>query len=303
MKASIIVLSLCLLVLIGCGGAIIDGPHQGKKGLVVEFSPYTQREAYEESGLTIGIQATNMGAENIEGGILVVSAPPLHFEDFESTYEINLVGKKETHQAKGDEFLQTLNLKTKPIFASEKKETEIIVSACYPYTTVFSTPVCVDTDYLNQNPNKPQECPPRTTSYSLGQGAPINVIKVTPQMIPQSGGEFIVPTFKIEIAKTSEGKVFEKNDLAQACTPKGPSLEGLNKIDTSNIFLGSEHLSCDKAQIVVNQEEDDWYEYATITCSGEQIHVSQQPYIGSLTITLTYGFQTTLHLPVTIKRS
>lgn len=116
---------------------------------------------------------------------------------------------------KGDEIVVSLNAKTGKLEPqSEIKPSTITATLCYPYQTVLSTTVCIDPDPAGIRPGK-KVCNVKESSYNNGQGAPISVTKIEPQMIPE--GEFIKPQFLIFIENKGKGNTVDIKSYDNVC--------------------------------------------------------------------------------------
>jgi len=301
MKKIIITLTTLLLILTACtgGGTSTDfNPHQGEKGMIIEFlKDAPPDEVYENTLLTIGLQIQNKGAENIEKGKIVVTTERRLFEDFDNAFNLDLEGKSQL-DPKGEKILKIIETETKKILASEKQKTNLKINFCYPYKTVLSTAVCIDPDVLGQKEDKPSICPSKSISFWGGQGAPVVVSKITPTMVPREEG--IVPVFQFEIKNIGDGKVVKKSSYEKACSSQGLTKDEIGQIDASTIYLGHDQLTCTKTQLTIEQVQEGNEFYDTqktfMRCEGSLIPYEQEAYIGSLTMTLEYGYRDSVEI-------
>ena len=269
----------------------------------VSFSSFTPQDAYVGQEVVIGIEAVNRGAEDITTSKLVLSTERGLFAPFQNVITLPLEGKVTTHLSEGEKAVETFTTQVLPIPATDELETTLRVDVCYPYVTVFSATVCIDTDILNENRNKPRECPPRRMSFGSGQGAPVAVVKMEPFMRPSGDG--IVPVFDLEIANVGRGEVYDVQGVDEACSSSGITQETWGYVDVSNIYLGSTQLDCQRTRLKTRETESDneFYDGATIRCTGQPISATVQPYLGSVTATLQYGYKESATQRLTLKQN
>ena len=292
-KIILILIGLLLITACGRNDSNEYDPHQGTEGLVIEFLPNTPPdEVYENSPFSIGFEAHNAGATDIDKAKIVLSTQRSLFESFEDLYYARLEGKS-INNPYGDSDIKVIDIQTKTIFAAETQPAEFKIVYCYPYSTVFSTNVCIDPDVLGEKTNKPAECPEQKRTFRNGQGAPVAVISMETKMLPTKTGA--IPTFEFEVENVGKGTVMAKTAYENACSSTGLKPAEVGLIDASNIYLGFDKLKCTRNQLRVEQrsEGDEYFdvEVTTLACEGNEIPYSEEAYLGSITMTLDYGYK------------
>lgn len=293
---------ICVLFLVGCGASTPTeyNPHVGKDGLILNFiSQAPPSEVYEGQSVAIGLDITNKGAEDITEVKIDIGAERNLFSEFVSSYTRSLEGKRTTLRSVGQKDTIFVTTTAEDVIATEKIDTTIRAQACYPYKTVFATPICVDPDILGEETNKPRECQKRSSqvlSFGSGQGAPVAVKRIEMLMIPTSE-DSVTPRVIFEIDKVTKNWIYNKDIILGEkgpCSAFGVSKADIGLIDTSKIFLGQTHLTCNKAQLKTSdaQEGNEYYTRGDIVCNGQPIKTSELAYLTSLTMTLEYGVQT-----------
>ena len=200
----------------------------GTDGLLVEFAKTAPPpKVFEDSNFPILLRIRNKGAYSIKDSskaALSLGVEKDYIKDLKveeqgrvsSTRFNNLAyfsvdGKTAINQ-QGDEVIASLSAKTNKLDPqSELKESTITAALCYPYKTMLSTTVCIDTDVAGINPGK-KVCSAKEFVFNNGQGAPIAVTKIEPQMIPvenmrnaQPDDSEIKPQFLIFVENKGKG--------------------------------------------------------------------------------------------------
>jgi len=236
--------SLFVFILLGCTATTTK--HQdvdiyvGTRGLTAEFSKTAPPpRVFEDSNFPILLRIRNIGAYSIASdkqpssdkqtlGVINIGRekdyiPKLSFEknsrasEGEGDNEIffSLDGKSQLNQ-NGDEIAVALNAKTGKLEPqSESKQSTITATLCYPYKTILSTTVCIDPDVSGISPEK-KVCTVKELNFNSGQGAPIAVVKIEPQMIPE--GDSIKPQFLIFVEDKGNGNSVDIKNYHNVCS-------------------------------------------------------------------------------------
>jgi len=296
-----------LMILTACGGGRVAeyNPHIGTEGLVIDFMPNTPpAEVYEKSQFSIGFDAHNQGAADVDKAKIVFTYERSLFEEFENVYYANLMGKS-FQDPYGERDSLMIDMQAKTIFLSEMQDTEIRITYCYPYTTTFSTDVCIDPDIYDERDYKPPECPERPRTFPSGQGAPVAVTGMELKMVPTPTG--VIPTFQFDVENVGIGHVIAKEAYEKACSSTGLTPKEVGWIDVSKVYLGHDQLRCKRNQLRIEQvqEGNEYYdvERTLMECSGSEIPYEEEAYLGSITMTMEYGYQDESYAEMTILKS
>ncbi len=205
----------------------------GFQGLIAEFSKTAPPPTvFQESSFPIFIRLRNVGAYDIKdknGGkngiislglekdyvkdVTIEPDPRLAFDS--NTLKFDIDGKSQIN-AKGDEIFVNFNAKTKKLDPQSETHTSAITATlCYPYQTLAAATVCIDPDPSGTRPGK-KVCQVQDITFSRGQGAPITVVKIEPQMVPD--GRDIKPQFLIYVENRGAGDVVNKDSYDNICT-------------------------------------------------------------------------------------
>ena len=230
-----VLLIIMILVIVGCTQS--KGPsasitkedvHKGNLGLVMNFGEnMPPLKVYEGDVFPIGIELMNKGAFDITEGYLLLNLEEdnLQLEKGSIKDDIEIKGKS-IGNPKGDFGIISFLAKSNKI----GKETEtitsnIIATACYKYRTSFSKDVCVDTDFYNLKKGE-KACSAEDMVFSSGQGAPVSVVKVEPNMLEDDG--VIKPRFVIYIENIGRGNVINPNSVEKVCSAEKIDYEDIN---------------------------------------------------------------------------
>ncbi|MDP3766067.1 MAG: hypothetical protein Q8R04_06155 [Nanoarchaeota archaeon] len=211
----------------------------GTEGLTAEFAKTAPPpKVFEDSDFPILLRIKNKGAQSIakeekgsfaSGGLLSIGREKDYVKSLSLEQEgriirgntdnevIFFVDGKTQINPKGDEIVVTLNAKTGKLDpqSEQKLSNTITATLCYPYKTVLSTTVCIDPDIAGTRPGK-KVCSVKELVFGGGQGAPIAVTKIEPQMIPK-GDKVIKPQFLIYIENKGQGNPVNIFDFRNVC--------------------------------------------------------------------------------------
>ncbi|MBI2542154.1 hypothetical protein HYV80_05585 [Candidatus Woesearchaeota archaeon] len=213
----------------------------GTSGLTAEFAKTAPPpKVFEDSSFPILMRIKNIGAFNIgENDLGVISIgrerdyiPQLTVEDsnkiFPDSTNDNLLsfiieGKTQLNP-QGDELIIPISARTGKLDPqSENKQSTLTATLCYPYKTALSTTVCIDPDIGNLRPGK-KACTVKEMAFGNGQGAPISIVKIEPQMIPEVGtspgskSDVIKPQFLIFVENKGRGTPVDGNYYISSCS-------------------------------------------------------------------------------------
>lgn len=237
----LIALISLFLMIIGCSTSTTTSKsaqvnvYVGSEGLTAEFSKTAPPpRVFEQSSFPILIKIRNKGAYSVgvsRAGILAIGrekdyVPEITLEPnpkMGQRGDILLFGVegKTKINPKGDELIAAITAKTAKLDPqSENKESTITATLCYPYQTLLSTTVCIDPDIGELRPSK-KACKVKEIPFNTGQGAPIAVTRIEPQMIPE--GDIIKPQFLIFVENKGKGSSANINSFQRLCV-KDPAI-------------------------------------------------------------------------------
>jgi hypothetical protein len=291
------------MILLGCTGILpfqkretiqIPKIHEGVQGLELEYlAQMPPHEIFENQLFEIGLELHNKGAEDIQNGIYNIAVNEQY---------ITLVGEKMNRfNIKGKSIYEPLGGKKRISIRAQANEmgeqmtrqsTTIITNLCYEYATKGTILTCIDTQPLKK---ETKVCTVKSISTGIGQGGPIGIIKVEPQMLPHDDPDKIKPSYIIHIANLGKGQVVDTGSVYDACTGRSIGKEQYDTIIV-NALLSNEMLTCEPQQLKIRQQEN------KILCTLEKgINKNMGNYQTPLIVELEYGYIQTK--PLTIRLS
>ena len=288
----------------------------GFKGLTLEFlKNIPPPKVFEEETFPVILKIRNIGAFDIidpDKAILSLGVENDYtksvnlleggnvntLDRISSVASFSLDGRSEINLL-GEEELISYNIVAGKIDPQrEFHKSTVIATLCYPYETVSSSSVCVDTDVNNLRPIK-KACNNQDIIFSNGQGAPVSVTKIETQMLPtQVTGENkvsdkIKPQFLIFVENKGAGIVIKQESVTDFCTKSDTSHENFNIVYV-DVSLSGKPLKCqldvergsnELGHIKLKDKKD------IIRCILEEgIDRNQDPYFSPLEVKLNYGY-------------
>ncbi|MBD3209069.1 hypothetical protein GF367_01465 [Candidatus Woesearchaeota archaeon] len=348
--------SLLVLVLLitGCGDRqqpveTIDY-FQGSEGLTMSFLENSPPEkVFAGQSYLVSVMVENNGAFTLPNYDGVIGAPseslygtltliydPFYFEEdggadraLGSTEKRLFFNGRSAYWPEGESRLVTVGmLHVKNLTFRTGADARLMVSACYPYETLLSEEVCIDTDPYNRD-ERVQVCEAEDLSLQ-DQGAPVAVTKVEFESLPaglqntlvtaqepltDAEGNFlgtrlvtreevvtlVKPVFTVIVKNGGGGQVVRAREpgLMASCI-KQPRDEGYtsNAVKVTGL-LGNRELVCNPPMPVFI---DDVAETVCMVDSDDVISVASN-YLDTLQLRLSYVYQSRISVDVEIDDS
>jgi len=302
---NLIMLSILVLAM-SCsagGGTSSYSPYRGTKGLVFEFMDNAPPKfAYEGTDMPIALRIENQGATEISDGVIIISSEKDRFIIDDPEIEVELTGKT-LYNREGQKDVKTIFAEARGLDPQQETHTSTIsATACYPYETVFTGEVCVDTDYKNlAGSNK--ACTVRDLSSS-GQGAPVVISRVEVEMLPSPDERSVIPRFTVHVTNSGQGRILDKSIVEDFCTADIDERdEPFDVIHIKQAKLSNMYpLRCDSARdqpgtVSLARQGDTFFR-----CTYEQgIPLDEGAFTTPLIITLEYGYTETISTEIEIR--
>lgn len=340
-KKSLIIFFVVIFFIAGCDSTTqkkeID-VRIGFNGLLVEFFKNTPpQRVFEGDIVPVAIRLKNDGAYSItlNEAILALGVEKDYTRKVEmlptgsvgysggNLATFNLEGKSRINPI-GEELLLSYNIHTGKVDPqSEFHSSAVLANLCYPYETVFSSTICVDTDVVGLRPGK-KVCKSQDIVHSNGQGAPIAVTKVEISMLPtdlnqDSQARKIKPQFLILIENKGKGNPVKREATMDFCTRRDETSinfhDNLNRVKV-NAFLSNIELDCtpkEKTNGIITNGIISTKKYAMaklkdnkelIRCTlTDGLDASQDSYLSPFTIILTYGYSQSISANYLIQKA
>jgi len=303
----IIILFIVLILLVGCQG-IRKGEreipevtiHSGTEG--VEFGFMKQAppsDVYEKSTLPIYLEIQNKGAQDTDVEYVLVFEKT-YLEVEEQAGKITLRGKTEYDPLGEKQLVQMIADVSELPELKEERETIVEVSICYPYQTLATATVCIDTD--PQRVSKKKVCTPGKTSLSGGQGGPVGITSVDTTMIPLK--DTVKPQFEIVLKNFQKGSILNKARTTDGCRARIGPAEQLYDLLTIRAYLSDQQLDCEPKGDRGGREA--FFRYSDkqnkIKCDLPDGVVNRGNYPAPLRVIIDYGYKETISTKVTIQK-
>ncbi len=244
-------LMIILVMVSACDGQkTTTNYHLGTQGIVLEKLSSNPDIVYEEETFAFGMMLKNQGAADVEGGVLMVNFDDffLELDDYQSqsgkTQQVTLEGKSIESPMGGADYLEwVFKSKTLEVIRTGV-ESKVNFNVCYNYNTDLTTEVCLDTRTRTSD-QRSYACKSKDYSSNSGQGAPISITKIEPEMMLV--GNNVRPLFRIYIKNEGEGYTLspEKN----LCTNPTKNASELNKLKVSAWISDDMPLECNPEEV------------------------------------------------------
>lgn len=317
MKRTLIVI-LALLFIAGCSYPFTTqripqsvDVRTGTQALSVSFVESAPPSQVKQSTqFPIYLDVRNVGAADIDRGFFRVLGNDPALLMIEPTYgSFSLKGRSSTNPI-GDRTMVQLTGRSAGLAQQQQRvpaffETEF----CYPYKSVATVQVCIDTDYKGEKQEQ-KLCTPTTHSPG-GVGGPVGITKITThKALPRSPDktDTVIPKFTISLRNLARGKVIASGQAAEYCSRWQPDIK-TNQVN-AEIRLSDIQLRCTQGtkEFTEQKENQGTVELKTQTSIElecelvDGIPVRAGTYLAPLQAILTYDYVEKVPNTLTITR-
>lgn len=308
MKFSVLFcLMLCMLFSAGCSG-FQKGSGQniesydfrsGSDGISMAFAEgMPPNQLYIGTDFSTGLKLKNMGAFDVDKqATLKVTMPDMTAFQFVEGNEqpIVLMGKS-LYVKEGEENIFIFPMKALCFpgyngpddFILKNYSRKMKATLCYYYETTANSDICIDTLHYKRQPHEKVECSMKDAALSGGQGGPVGVTRISPQIIPQSGEEVVVQlSISFSKLKGADHKIFDPD---RECG----DLEGQNDVDIS-VDMGGQALSCEPSVIKLKEKDK------VGTVCTRRIPAAMGAFSSPVTVNMRYHVQQSLLKQLTVE--
>ncbi|RLE48089.1 hypothetical protein DRJ25_00715 [Candidatus Woesearchaeota archaeon] len=306
-KTNIILLLIMIAVLTGCmqwqnrqnipenQNTQTETYITGTEGATIRFLPNLPPEQlYDTEPFTAMIEITNEGASQIGGPgdrVYLSGFDPSIITGIPTTgIQIPKLEGRSVYAKEPETNTITFKGRIKNLRNTriDKYPLTLLATACYSYETTANAGVCID-----PNPHSPttkqKVCTPEDIPLGT-QGAPIAVEGI--DVVPSKG----TTRFRIHISNVGQGDVFRNGiEFLQKCSPysTGLDFEDIDYVQIGDIIVGGTNIrqTCKPLDKKGNIKLTDGR--ATVICELKNIR-GQTPYTTPITITLKYGYRTSI---------
>ncbi len=278
--------------------------HTGTEGLVLStVSGAPPPEVLTEQDFSMVVKLENQGATNIKGGKLklIMNQDYLDPHGVVSA-DFDLEGKSLVNPVGGVDFVTFLmTSKVLKETMSTYHDSELILLACYAYSSSMRKEVCVDTDLFNLNAeNKEKVC--QQSAFDPGtQGGPVVIYKVEPKYTGKD--KEIYPQYVIYVKNAGRGQIIDNTKVETACGTATTGEDFWNIVKVS-AKLGNQTLDCEpklegSTEAGIRLREGlDFFKCRATTF----IPPGTPSYVGVLQVNVTYGYTESISRTVKIRR-
>ena len=270
---------------------LIRTVNKGTDGLVGSFRENSPpKEIKPERRYRLVLELHNQGAYDIPRGFYSCfgfGTDEMTVEPKSGTYRIR---GRELGNPVGEKIIQRAEL----IAQKVRAPIELKAYLCYPYQTIASAQICIDTDPANERRIK-KPCTIKTETFSGGQGGPVGITKIE-TLSMQDHPDFeerLLPEFKIFIDNFGKGDIVNTVRLQEICRGSAAG-KPIVQVDAR---LSAQRMECDR-EVKINEEEESF-----ITCSiPEGIDSRAGTYTAPLTVTMDYGYRDFVSTTLEVER-
>ena len=283
-------------ILSGCNSSYVSTKLQhyiGYDGLVLTFFKSNPVQVYEGDEFIASAVLQNNGAYsvgNLSPGILSVNYDDYYLTLKDSERKQNIIlGGKSDYNPSGDMDYYQFEFQAKYFTdLRDSVKTTINYNMCYPYRTAASTVMCIDTKSYAPDQG-PAACTAQEYSDSGGQGAPLAVTRIVPNMLAVNK-DSVRPQFQIYIANKGNGYVINNfNESPDVCVNPSLNSQNLNKISVK-AYLSNKTLTCQPSVLQLVPDSDNIVRCFVNDNDTSDYNKIQKNYVAPLTIILNYGY-------------
>ncbi len=304
--ALVAVLALVLLMLVGCGfqkgsGSDIESYdfRRGSDGISMKFAEGLPPDLlYIGTDFSTGLKLKNLGAYDVDTkATLKITMPDMTAFQFNDGNEqqVTLNGKS-LYIREGEENMFIFPMKALCFpgyngpddFILKNYSRKMKASLCYYYETTANSDICIDTLHYMRQPHEKIECSMKDAALSGGQGGPVGVTRIAPQIIPQSAEEVLVQlSISFKKLKGSDHKIFNPG---KTCG----DLKGQNDV-AIQVEMGGQPLTCEPSTIKLKDKD------SVGTVCKRRVAVNMGAFSSPVTVNMRYQVQQSLLKQLTVQ--
>lgn len=275
--------------------------HTGKEGVIMKYLDKAPPDTtFENVNLPIYIELRNEGAQSAVIDYAIILEDKYIYLD-RPVGNIRVEGKS-VYNPSGEKEILQFDANVQSLGPEQQTyETFITTVICYPYQTLATATVCVDTDPLSTS--KKKVCTPKEVKLPSGQGGPVGVSNVKTTMIPFQGTA--KPIFEITLNNFQKGTLLNKARTTDACRALIGEPQDLYNIITARVYLSDAELDCTpkgkfggKGAYVLFSPSND-----KIICTLKEGIRNRGNYPAPLRMILDYGYRDVSSKKVLIKKT
>jgi hypothetical protein len=300
----LVILFVFIIFITGCSGPVGGNTSSkmitGYDGLTLQFMEGNFEEVFAGDPFAIAYFISNSGTSDVTGAHLTITSMGGINENTRENADLSpiaLKGKSFEYPYPEEKYYEAFFTAINNLNKLDYKKETISFNLCYAYATSFATTVCIDTRISTQDQRRPA-CSSKSVSGGSGQGAPIAVTNIVPEMLVASNNN-IRPQFKIYATNKGKGRaIYPKADSSNPCQ------DSKYDFDTISIkaFLSDVELTCSPKKITVRSGN------SYFRCYVSDNDIANFPsttlnYVAPLRVELDYYYTESFKYPLMIKRA
>ncbi len=215
---------------------------------------------------------------SLNDAYFTIAKPKVYFDEL-GTEMYFLLGRESL--SAGESMAVEFNAAVKSLLKEDYRQnptTTLLATACYPYKTIASTPVCID-----QNPYSTAKkgCTMGNVKLSGGQGAPVAVTRV------EQGFAFnnsrLIPRFNIFVENLGKGDVVDVGSVESAC---GAQEAEYNIVRLEEASLSGNPLVCERQELSLERPDESFFTCTYLT----GFEKADSSFYTALKAVLSYGY-------------
>ena len=294
----VLVLSGCGMLGGGSGLAPIVTPElrTGAQGVAAEFLQASPPDVlFDDADVLVRFSLHNRGAAQVNRASYVLEANPGAFLVLDERAQGSFaIGGKQSTDPLGEKLFFEVGARTLAMPGNlETILEQLVLHTCYPYSTIASATVCVDTSVGSVREGA-KVCTEGMVSLGGGQGGPVSLSAVNLQSVPLD--EFRVrPQVELTFHNSGGGEVMLSQESDALCS--GRLAESSNKARV-RVFLSEVPMQCSSGELVFREGA------AKIQCTLEEgIETIQGTFYSIVRAEVDYGYHQVERKSVRITRS
>jgi hypothetical protein len=166
---------------------------------------------------------------------------------------------------------------------------KIKAQACYGYETNANADICVDTHLYTRQVNENVPCVMQSVSLSGGQGGPVEVTQVTPQILPMGDNQM---KFQLNIVVQKAS-----GDSVRIFHPDVSNCDDFNRENRAivSVQMGGKPMACEQSEIKLQKGG------TTVICSRLDLTTADGTFKSPINVNIRYGIFQSLMKDISIE--
>jgi hypothetical protein len=300
-----LMLALLAMLIAGCGGFSRGKTEiqsynfrSGTEGVSMKFMDgMPPKQLFVGTEFSIGVMLKNNGAYDIEGNaeLTIIAPDKTAFQFKEGESEFFTLRGKSLYLKEGEENVISFPMKALcfPGYDGTRKSVvtnytrKLKAKACYQYETTANADLCIDTHKFTRQKSDKPACVMKDAKLSGGQGGPVGVVSISPQVIPKGTDKTTVQIgISIKKLKGLDHQVFHPDN--------GCDIDHQNKI-LVGVEMGGKPLTCSPVEIKIKEKD------AVSTICKTEVDSRLGAYSTPISVSMRYYVQQNIIKDITVE--